>query len=82
MRSIFPWSDLGIPSKIWLRRMVHEYQLILLVQDSEDLAGDLLYLQVPTQNFVVLSSAQAAFDLLEKRSDIYSDRPTFLMHKL
>lgn len=34
------------------------------------------------QDFVVLGTAEAAFDLLEKRSEIYSDRPAFVMHEM
>lgn len=33
-----------------------------------------MYLRIPTQSILVLGSAQAAFDLLEKRSDLYSGR--------
>ena len=38
--------------------------------------------KIPMHNLIVLDSAEAAFDLLDKRSEIYSDRPTFIMHKL
>ncbi|KAK7687641.1 hypothetical protein QCA50_008856 [Cerrena zonata] len=41
--------------------------------------GDVLYLKTPTQAVVVLGSAQAALDLLDKRSDIYSSRPHIRM---
>lgn len=34
------------------------------------------------QDLIILDSAETALDLLEKRSEIYSDRPTFIMHEL
>lgn len=42
-------------------------------------SGDVLYLQILGQPMVVLGSAQAAFELLEKRSAQYSDRPNAAM---
>lgn len=44
--------------------------------------GDMIFLDLPGQPTVVLNSVDAAIDLLEKRSDIYSDRPVSLMHHL
>ncbi|PBL03382.1 cytochrome P450 [Armillaria gallica] len=41
--------------------------------------GDVLYLDTPGNPTVVINSAQAADDLLEKRSGNYSDRPDFTM---
>lgn len=38
-----------------------------------------MFIKVPTQSIVVLGSAQAAIDLLEKRSDSYSSRHRTLM---
>lgn len=37
--------------------------------------GDIIYLEVVGQPLVILNSANAAKDLLDKRSSIYSDRP-------
>ncbi len=37
--------------------------------------GDVIYLDTPGNPTVVINSAQAAVDLLEKRSGNYSDRP-------
>ncbi|KAI0796931.1 cytochrome P450 [Abortiporus biennis] len=37
--------------------------------------SDIVYLDLPSQPMLILNSAKASFDLLEKRSDIYSDRP-------
>ncbi|KAK0236120.1 cytochrome P450 [Armillaria nabsnona] len=44
--------------------------------------GDVFYLDTPGHPTVVINSAQAANDLLEKRSGNYSDRPDFTMTKL
>ena len=41
-----------------------------------------MYLSFPGRPTVVLGSAQAASDLLDKRSDIYSDRPTSILHAM
>ena len=39
--------------------------------------GDVMYLEVLGKPIVILSSEQAALDLLDKRSSNYSDRPPF-----
>ncbi|KAK7678454.1 hypothetical protein QCA50_018514 [Cerrena zonata] len=44
--------------------------------------GDVIFLDLPGHPTVVLGSPQAAFDLLEKRSDIYSSRPTSILHEM
>lgn len=49
--------------------------------DSES-PGDVMFLQIPMQPILVIDSAQAATDLLEKRSHLYSDRLQLLMPKL
>ena len=41
--------------------------------------GDVIYLNVLGKSIVMLNSYQAANDLMEKRSSIYSDRPWFPM---
>jgi hypothetical protein len=42
--------------------------------DTNCFAGDIIFLNLLGLRIVVLNSAQAASDLLEKRSAIYSDR--------
>ena len=37
--------------------------------------GPIYYIQLPNKKFVFLNSAKVAFDLLESKSAIYSDRP-------
>jgi hypothetical protein len=41
--------------------------------------GDVTYFKAFKKSIVLLNSAQAAIDLLNKRSSIYSDRPRFVM---
>ena len=43
--------------------------------------GDVIYFNALGRSIVVLNSAEAAVDLLEKRSSIYSDRPPFVMFR-
>ncbi|KAK7692432.1 hypothetical protein QCA50_004057 [Cerrena zonata] len=47
-----------------------------------DAYGDIVYFKIFNKQTIVIGSAQAAFDLLEKRSDIYSDRPPNVMHEM
>ncbi|PBL03463.1 cytochrome P450 [Armillaria gallica] len=44
--------------------------------------GDVFYLDTPGNPTIVINSAQAATDIFEKRSGIYSDRPDFTMTHL
>ncbi|KAI9441782.1 cytochrome P450 [Lactarius indigo] len=44
--------------------------------------GDILYLQVFGQAIVVLCSPSTIKDLLEKRGEIFSDRPAWPMHQI
>jgi len=39
------------------------------------LKGPIVYIQIPNKKLVFLNSAKVAFDLLDSRSSIYSDRP-------
>lgn len=41
--------------------------------------GDVVYLKVLRQPMLILNSLEAAQDLLDKRSAIYSDRPNFVL---
>ncbi|KAF8209421.1 cytochrome P450 [Mycena galopus ATCC 62051] len=43
------------------------------------LYGDIVYFRIIGRHFIVLNTAQAANDLLVKRSALYSDRPRFVM---
>ncbi|KAL0572342.1 hypothetical protein V5O48_009613 [Marasmius crinis-equi] len=46
---------------------------------GKELNSDILYLNVAGTNIVVLNSFEACWDLLERRSSIYSSRPRFPM---
>ncbi|KAF8737843.1 cytochrome p450, partial [Rhizoctonia solani] len=46
---------------------------------GEQLESDIVYLEILGQKILVLNSAEAASDLLDKRSTIYSDRPSIPM---
>lgn len=46
------------------------------------LQGPVMQFKLPAQNMIVLSSAKATSDLLDKRGSIYSDRPAFPMLEL
>jgi len=48
----------------------------------ELLAGDVLSFHVFGQVVVILNSIKATKDLLERRGEIYSDRPAFTIHEM
>ena len=50
---------------------------ITFVSDS-----DIICLQLPTRTIMILGSVDAATELLEKRSHLYSDRVRFVMVEL
>ncbi|KAK7418150.1 hypothetical protein QQX98_004125 [Neonectria punicea] len=51
---------------LWFQELSKEY-------------GDVVYLQLGPTPTIILGSAQAAWDLLEKRGAVYSSRPRFIM---
>ena len=42
------------------------------------LSGEMMYVSAFGRGVLVINSQRVAVDLLEKRSNIYSDRPTFI----
>jgi hypothetical protein len=44
--------------------------------------GPITYCNVAGRSILVINTPEAAFDLLEKRASIYSDRPRFVMADL
>ena len=42
------------------------------------LPGEMMYISALGQGVLVINSQRVAIDLLEKRSNIYSDRPRFI----
>jgi hypothetical protein len=61
--------------------MVH-FLLRLLVLLTEDISGDIMSFHVFGQVIVVLNSVEMTKDLLEKRGDIYSDRPVIPIYEM
>jgi hypothetical protein len=49
------------------------------VKCANSCTGDVVYLHVLGQGLVFLNSPEAAFDLLDKRGSIYSDKPSLVM---
>ena len=74
--------------KAWLKytELAHHHSMSFSARAAYYLTifaeTDILSFQVLTQTAIVLSSADVARALLEKRSDIYSDRPVSVMDKL
>ncbi|KAJ7157502.1 cytochrome P450 [Mycena filopes] len=54
----------------------------LVFHDWAKQYGDVMQLEVVGQRSIILDTHQAAVDLLEKRSSIYSDRPTFPLYDI
>ena len=44
-----------------------------------DITGDIMYLDGAGQPVVVFNSLKSAFEIFERRSGNYSDRPRFIM---
>ena len=55
------------------------YQVSRFSKHSIDFAGDICSVTVLGQTLVILNSAKAASDMLDKKSAIYSDRPVLQM---
>ncbi|KAH8982499.1 cytochrome P450 [Lactarius akahatsu] len=55
-----------------------DLQLNLFRNVLTHLSGELMYLSVFGQGILVVNSQRVAVDLLEKRSNIYSDRPRYI----
>lgn len=56
--------------------------LLLVLASQLGCAGDLLYIEILGQKILVINSEKVAEDLLDKRSQNYSDRPQVPMVKL
>ena len=53
------------------------YKLLKLVLDS-----DIISFQILSETIVVIGTADIAHKLMDKRSDVYSDRPISVMDRL
>ena len=64
--------------------MGQEIWCVVVVQPSltaaeSQPAGDIVYIKIFKQPMIIINDLQAARDLLDKRSSIYSDRPRFVL---
>ncbi|KAH9022345.1 cytochrome P450 [Lactarius pseudohatsudake] len=50
----------------------------LMSSQRKDEYGEMMYVSALGQGVLIINSARVAIDLLEKRSDIYSDRPHYI----
>ncbi|KAF9552265.1 cytochrome P450 [Agrocybe pediades] len=57
-------------------RMIPEHDAHLFFHELSKKYGKIISLRVPRRTLIILNSAKAAVDLLEKRSSVYSDRPS------
>jgi hypothetical protein len=48
-------------------------------ESSAEISGEIMYLDGAGQPIIVCNSLKSAFELLERRSANYSDRPQFIM---
>lgn len=49
---------------------------------TEQIPGDLVYVDAIGQPILIVNSANVALDLMDKRSTVYSDRPHLASHHL
>ena len=74
--SSMPWKEFEVWKKQYGRSTLQSY--VLFQADSVLNAGPLVYLTVGGQGILVLNTHQAAADLLDRRGNIYSDRPRMI----
>ncbi|KAF7318686.1 Cytochrome P450 [Mycena chlorophos] len=74
-----PPGPRGMPFVGNLLEMPSSFEWETYMRWSREYNSDIVYASVAGSSIVVLSSVQAATDLLEKRSTLYSDRPRFPM---
>ncbi|RDB20518.1 hypothetical protein Hypma_012422 [Hypsizygus marmoreus] len=77
-RVALPPGPKGLPLIGNLLDMPSEKEWLTFAQWGEQW-GDISSVTVLGQTIIVINSAQAAFDMLDKKSPIYSDRPTLEM---
>lgn len=68
----------GLESRIWSLIICSlTYSLLIFLS-----IGDIVFLHLPIRPVIILGSVKAAFDLLDKRSHLYSDRVPSKMNEL
>ncbi|KIK58665.1 hypothetical protein GYMLUDRAFT_60677 [Collybiopsis luxurians FD-317 M1] len=65
-----------------LQDMPTIFPWITFSQWAKEFQTDILHLDVAGSSYIILNTYEAANDLLDKRSSIYSSRPPFAMHEL
>ena len=75
----FEWVTFREWSKILSTSFFSWFSPVLWLTSSIRIDSDIIHADVSGQIVVVLNSAQAATDLLDKRASIYSSRPRFPM---
>ncbi len=77
---VMPSDNHGLVFHEWSKT----YGMILFPSPSllalSNSSGDVIHLKILGRNIIVLNSVQAATDLLEKRSGLYSDRPNLTVY--
>lgn len=63
---------------VWLVTTFPNFPYLIM----ERVIGPIFYLNVAGQNTVVLGTPKAAADLLDRRANIYSDRPDYVVLNL
>jgi len=73
-------KELWLPAYDWAKQYGMGHPITCLPSRVKPcLLGDVVYIHVLGQSLVFLNSADAAFDLLDKRGSIYSDKPSLVM---
>lgn len=66
----------GMGKEIWCVRLIN----VQLVHRLLILSGDIISIHLLGKPAIIVNSAEAVHDLLDKRSANFSDRPTSLYH--
>ena len=74
-------KEFWLPVTKWAKQYGESNADTLDFQMTTDVAGDVIYLYIPGRSLVYLSSPEAAFELLDKRGSIYSDKPSLIMSR-
>ncbi|CAL1702358.1 unnamed protein product [Somion occarium] len=77
-RQSLPPGPKGLPLIGNVLDMPSSYEWLTFAKWGEQW-GDIISVNLPGQHLIILNSAHDAVEMLEKKSNIYSDRPTLLM---
>lgn len=73
-------KELWLPAYKWAKQYGTSNSIACVPSRVKPLSpGDVVYIHVLGQSLVFINSAEAAFDLLDKRGSIYSDKPSLVM---